>query len=146
MKLRARSKKRDNAKGGMTARQKAIKRNKRNTNKKPLTKTSKDIVQYNEKTFFESSVQISGDSEAEEVLQFIELDMTLYGKEEDTFKIREMTGNTKGYDKTKLHIVNIFFNVLKCHKTLKNLATVEKNKKTVFENICGGVRNKYKKI
>ena len=115
MKLRARGKKQDNVKGGMTARQKAIKRNKNNiakhSKKKPLNKNntveySKDTLKYNEKTFFERSVQISGDSKAEEVLKFIELDMTLYGEEGDTFKIREMTGNTKGYDRTKLFIVN----------------------------------------
>lgn len=35
---------------------------------------------------------------------------------------------------------------MKYHKTLKHLATVEKNKKTVHENICGGIRNNHKNI
>ena len=61
MKLQARRKKRENTKGGMTARQKAIKQNKCNIDiqhkkKKPLNKTDKvnisnDTVQSKEKTF-----------------------------------------------------------------------------------------------
>lgn len=67
------------------------------------------MIQYSlKRKHFESSVQISSDTKAEEVLKFIELDMTLYGEEGDMFKIREMTRNTKEYDTTKLHVINNF--------------------------------------
>ena len=72
--------------------------------------------------------------------------MTLYGKEEETVSIKEMTGNSSRYDAQKNKVYNDFYNILKCHKTLCALAKVEKNKRRVFEIICGGDRNEDKKI
>ena len=71
--------------------------------------------------------------------------MTLYGKEEETVSIKEMTGNSIRYDTQKNKVYNDFYNILKCHKTLCTLAKVEKNKHSVFEIICGGDRNEDKK-
>jgi len=98
-----------------------------------------------EKEFFLKNINITGETNAKKVLEFVSLDMTLYGKEEETVSIKEMTGNSIKYDTQKNKVYNDFYNILKCHKTLCGLAKVEKNKCRVFKIICGGDRNEDKK-
>ena len=71
--------------------------------------------------------------------------MTLYGKEEETVSIKEMTRNSIRYDTQKNKVYNDFYNILKWHKTLCTLAKAEKNKSRVFKIICDGERNEDKK-
>ena len=111
----------------------------------PTKRISKKKPESLEKLFFLENVNITGSTDAKKVLQFVELDMTLFGEAKETEVIKTMTGNTKKYDALRTQTYNHFYNILRCHKTLKKLAIIEKNKKTVFENVCGGSRSEYKK-
>ena len=98
-----------------------------------------------EKESFLKNINITGETDVQQVLEFVLLDMTLYGKEEETVSIKEMTGNSIRCDTQKNKVYNDFYNILKCHKTLCGLAKVEKNKRRLFKIICGGDRNEDKK-
>ena len=70
-------------------------------------------------------MNITGSTDAKKVLQFVELDMTLFGEAKETEVIKTMTGNTKKYDALRTQTYNHFYNILRCHKTLKKLVIIK---------------------
>ena len=95
----------------------------------PTKKISRKKPESPEKIFFLENVNITGSTDAKKVLQFVELDMTLFGEAKETEVIKTMTGNTKKYDELRTQTYNHFYSILRCHKTLKKLAIIEKIKR-----------------